>query len=35
MGLVPFIPGEIIKLVAAAGAGWALSSKKDTLAKRE
>jgi len=35
MGLIPFIPGEIIKLVAAAGAGWALSSKKDTLAKRE
>ena len=35
MGLIPFIPGEIIKLVAAASAAWALSSKKDTLAKRE
>ena len=35
MGLVPFIPGELIKLVAAASAAWALSSKKDTLAKRE
>jgi|SRR5208283_1780915 len=35
MGLVPFIPGEIIKLVAAASAACALSSKKDTLARRE
>jgi len=35
MGLLPFIPGEIIKLVAAASAAWALTSKKDTLAKRE
>jgi biotin transport system substrate-specific component len=35
MGLIPFIPGEVIKLVAAASAAWALSSKKDTLAKRE
>ena len=34
MGLIPFIPGEIIKLVAAASAAWALSSKKDSLAKR-
>jgi len=35
MGLIPFIPGEIIKLVAAASAAWALSSKKDTPARRE
>jgi biotin transport system substrate-specific component len=35
MGLIPFIPGEIIKLIAAASAAWVLSSKKDTLAKRE
>ena len=35
MGLIPFIPGEIIKLVAAASAAWVLSSKKDTLANRE
>jgi biotin transport system substrate-specific component len=35
MGLIPFIPGEIIKLVAAASAAWVLSSKKDTLSKRE
>ena len=34
MGLLPFIPGEIIKLVAAASAAWALSSKKETLNKR-
>ena len=35
MGLLPFIPGEIIKLVAAASAAWALTSKKDSLTKRE
>jgi biotin transport system substrate-specific component len=35
MGLIPFIPGEIIKLVAAASAAWALSSKKDSFANRE
>jgi biotin transport system substrate-specific component len=35
MGLFPFIPGEIIKLVAAASTAWALSSKKDSLTKRE
>jgi biotin transport system substrate-specific component len=35
MGLVPFIPGEIIKLVAAASAGWVLSSKKETPNKRK
>src|SRR5271157_2119450 len=35
MGLIPFIPGEIIKLVAAASAAWALTSKTDSLTKRE
>jgi biotin transporter BioY len=35
MGLFPFIPGEIIKLVAAASTAWVLSSKKDSLTKRE
>ena len=35
MGLLPFIPGEIIKLVAAASAAWALTPKKDPLTKRE
>ncbi len=29
MGLLPFIPGDIFKVVAAAGAAWAVSSKKE------
>jgi len=31
MGLLPFIPGEIIKLVAAASAAWHLHLKKTHL----
>jgi biotin transport system substrate-specific component len=30
MGLLPFIPGEIIKATAGAGAAWALSPKKES-----
>jgi biotin transport system substrate-specific component len=31
MGLLPFIPGDVVKVVAATGAAWALSSKKQCL----
>ncbi len=30
MGLLPFIPGDVVKVVAATGAAWALSSKKQS-----
>jgi biotin transport system substrate-specific component len=35
MGLLPFIPGEIIKVVTAASAAWVLTSKKEIPNKRE
>jgi len=34
MGLVPFIPGEVIKVPAAALAAWALTPKKDARENR-
>jgi biotin transport system substrate-specific component len=30
MGLLPFIGGEVVKVIAAAGAAWVLSSKKES-----
>jgi biotin transporter BioY len=35
MGLLPFIPGDIVKVLAAAGAAWALTPKKDTASLRQ
>jgi biotin transporter BioY len=35
MGLLPFIPGDIVKVFAAAGAARALTPKKDTASSRK
>ncbi len=35
MGLLPFIPGDIVKVAAAAGAAWALTPKKESRTKQK